>query len=129
MMTEYYAKELSAGRLKRCEFLCADAAELCFRDDVFDVIVCIQNGICAFGVDHRLLLKEALRVTRNGGTLLFSTYSDKFWEHRLKWFEAQSAEGLLGKIDYSLTGDGEIVCKDPFVEDFTGLRRWDEQDG
>jgi hypothetical protein len=33
---------------------------------------------------------------------------------RLRWFEAQAATGLLGEIDYSKTGNGEIVCKDGF---------------
>ncbi len=45
---------------------------------------------------------------------MFSTYSPKFWEHRLRWFIMQSEAGLLGEIDYTQTGDGVIVCKDGF---------------
>lgn len=44
----------------------------------------------------------------------YLTYSEKFWEHRLKWFERQSEAGLLGEIDYEKTGNGVIVCKDGF---------------
>ena len=60
------------------------------------------------------LVREALRVTGPGGRALFSTYSTRFWTHRLRWFEAQAAEGLVGEIDYDQTGDGVIVCRDGF---------------
>ena len=98
----------------RCEFLQMDAVELRFPDGEFDAVVCIQNGICAFGVDQEALLREALRVVRPSGLLQFSTYSDRFWPDRLAWFESQAAEGLLGPIDHSATGDGMIVCMDGF---------------
>jgi 2-polyprenyl-6-hydroxyphenyl methylase/3-demethylubiquinone-9 3-methyltransferase len=91
-----------------------DALDLRFSDNELDAVVCIQNGICAFGVDQHALLSEALRVLRPGGRALFSTYSDRFWSHRLAWFEAQAAEGLLGPIDYGDSGEGVIVCKDGF---------------
>lgn len=91
-----------------------DAVHLGFRTRVFDVVACIQNGISAFHVDRRALIAESLRVTREGGKVLFSTYSEKFWEPRLDWFERQSAAGLLGEIDYEQTRDGVIVCKDGF---------------
>ncbi len=91
-----------------------DAARLGFADGAFDVVVCIQNGVSAFGVDRLALVWEAVRVTRRGGRVLFSSYSDKFWAARLQWFELQAQAGLLGEIDYEATGDGVIVCKDGF---------------
>ena len=106
------ASELAGDR--NCRYLCADAIDLCFEDGVFDTVVCVQNGICVFRVDKSRLIREALRVTKPGGRLYFSTYSDRFWDHRLKWFEAQAREGLLGEIDYGLTGNGTIVCRDGF---------------
>jgi 2-polyprenyl-6-hydroxyphenyl methylase/3-demethylubiquinone-9 3-methyltransferase len=92
-----------------------DAVAPGFADDVFDMVICIQNGISAFHVDQRRLVEESVRITKPGGIVLFSSYSEKFWPHRLKWFELQSKEGLLGEIDYEKTGDGVIVCKDGFV--------------
>ena len=97
-----------------CHLSQMNAKSLAFRDSSFDMTVCIQNGISAFKVEPRELVLEAVRVTRNQGKCLFSSYSDKFWEHRLEWFKVQSERGLLGEIDWDKTGDGVIVCKDGF---------------
>jgi 2-polyprenyl-6-hydroxyphenyl methylase/3-demethylubiquinone-9 3-methyltransferase len=97
-----------------CYLAQADAVALALGDRVFDVVVCIQNGICAFGVDQPSLIRESVRVTRRGGRVLLSTYSERFWSDRLEWFELQSDAGLLGEIDWGATGDGVIVCKDGF---------------
>lgn len=107
------AKE-RAGTAPACRFLLMDAVALGFHDDAFDAVVCAQNGICAFRVDQRALLAEALRVTRPGGRVLVSTYADRFWLDRLAWFEAQAAEGLVGPIDRERTGNGVIACTDGF---------------
>ncbi len=98
----------------RCEFLVMDAYALAFRDRVFDAVVCVQNGVCAFGGDPEALLREALRVTRRGGRVLLSTYAGRFWRHRLAWFEAQAAEGLVGPIDRGSSRDGVVACRDGF---------------
>jgi 2-polyprenyl-6-hydroxyphenyl methylase/3-demethylubiquinone-9 3-methyltransferase len=90
------------------------AGRLGLRDRLFDLVVCVQNGISVFGLDRRELVLEAARVTRVGGTLLISSYSTRFWEDRLRWFEIQAEHGLIGEIDHDATGDGVIVCKDGF---------------
>jgi 2-polyprenyl-6-hydroxyphenyl methylase/3-demethylubiquinone-9 3-methyltransferase len=92
-----------------------NAVQLAFKDESFDVVVCIQNGISAFHVDPRSLIEEALRVTRPGGLALFSSYSKRFWEPRLEWFRLQAEAGLLGEIDEERTGNGVIVCRDGFT--------------
>ncbi|HII40149.1 MAG TPA: class I SAM-dependent methyltransferase [Thermoplasmata archaeon] len=91
-----------------------DATRTGFRSGVFDTVFCVQNGISAFGVDPGQLVSEALRVTRLGGRVLFSSYSPRIWEERLAWFRLQAKAGLLGEIDEDRTGDGTIVCKDGF---------------
>jgi 2-polyprenyl-6-hydroxyphenyl methylase/3-demethylubiquinone-9 3-methyltransferase len=98
----------------RCEFLEMDGLRLGFADGLFDAVVCVQNGVCAFGVDQEALVREALRVTRPGGLVLLSTYTDGFWAERLAWFEAQAAAGLIGKIARAESGDGVIVTEDGF---------------
>lgn len=98
----------------RCRFMHMDALKLQFADEEFDAVVCVQNGICAFGVDQEALLRETLRVIRRGGLALFSSYAAGFWPDRLAWFELQAAEGLIGAIDYAATRAGNIVCADGF---------------
>ncbi len=98
----------------KCTFLTMDAVDLKFENTSFEKVICIQNGISAFHVDPFKLMSESIRVTKKGGTVLFSSYSEKFWEDRLQWFEIQSSLGLIGEIDYQQTKDGVIVCKDGF---------------
>jgi 2-polyprenyl-6-hydroxyphenyl methylase/3-demethylubiquinone-9 3-methyltransferase len=113
--------------IPNCSLYRMDAVKLAFHDRAFDCVVCIQNGISAFHVDQRRLVSESVRVARAGGIVLFSSYSHKFWNHRLEWFQLQSAAGLLGEIDCDKTMDGDIVCKDGFTattvdaEDFRAL--------
>jgi len=100
--------------IRNCHLLNMDAVQLSFPDNIFNVVVCIQNGISAFHVNQRDLVAESIRVTKPGGKALFSTYSDKFWNDRLEWFKRQADEGLVGEIDFDKTGNGVIVCKDGF---------------
>jgi len=91
-----------------------DASNMAFRSFTFDAVFCIQNGISAFGVEKKSLIAEAIRVTKNGGVICFSSYSPKIWKDRLDWFRKQSQAGLLGEIDEEKTHNGTIVCKDGF---------------
>jgi len=102
------------GTASNCEFICMDALATGFPDGAFDIVACVQNGICAFAVDRELLVREALRVTRPGGLAIFSSYLDRVWKDRLGWFELQAGEGLVGEIDREKTGGGTIVCRDGF---------------
>lgn len=103
------------GKIPNCNIIQMDALNLVFNSNIFDVVVCIQNGISAFHVDQKALIKESIRVVKPGGSVLFSSYSEKFWDDRLEWFRLQSEAGLLGEIDYEKTGAGKIICKDGFT--------------
>ena len=121
----YMAKK--SNRSSSFWLLAMNAVKLGFRNRCFDLVLCIQNGISAFNVNREDLVLEALRVTRPGGRILFSSYSERFWTHRLNWFRIQAEHGLLGEIDEEATGNGVIVCKDGFKattiepEDFFAL--------
>lgn len=107
------ARQLLPNRAA-CGFSRMNAGDLGIREAQFDVVVCIQNGVAVFGVDPQRLAREAVRVTRPGGRVLFSSYAAGFWEHRLLWFRIQAEHGLIGEIDYAGTGDGVITCRDGF---------------
>lgn len=107
------AREYLSG-MGNTEVAVMNAVETAFPDETFDLVCCPQNGISAFNVDKRALVKEAVRITAKGGRVLFSSYSEEFWDARLEWFRIQSAHGLLGKIDEKVTGNGIIICKDGF---------------
>lgn len=98
-----------------CHLLVMNAIQLGFADQVFDRVLCIQNGISAFHIDPRILIRETVRVVKPGGSVIFSTYADEFWSFRLKWFRLQADAGLVGEIDFEKTGNGVIVCKDGFT--------------
>lgn len=114
--TSVASLEMAAARRAQDRFHLAamDATRMAFRAAVFDVVVCIQNGISAFAVDQDALVREAVRVTHPGGRVLFSSYAERFWASRLEWFEVQAAHGLIGEIDPERTGNGVIVCRDGF---------------
>lgn len=98
----------------RARLLAMNAVRMGFAGRAFDLTICVQNGVSAFAVDPQELIEEALRVTRRGGIVLFSSYAAGFWPHRLRWFELQAAQGLIGPIDYDATGHGVIACADGF---------------
>lgn len=115
--TSYASLQLAdeiIGGDPHCHLFAMNAVELGFRGKRFDTVVCIQNGMAVFNVDRRKLIEEALRVTRSGGKVFFSSYSERFWRDRLEWFRIQSQHGLIGEIDDDATSDGVIVCKDGF---------------
>lgn len=99
---------------KNCTVFLMNSSQLSFRSCVFDAVFCVQNGISAFGVDKKRLVAESIRVTKDNGIILFSSYSPRIWEARLEWFREQSRFGLIGEIDEEKTLDGTIVCKDSF---------------
>ncbi|MEW5874248.1 MAG: class I SAM-dependent methyltransferase [Candidatus Zixiibacteriota bacterium] len=98
-----------------CRLACMDAATPGFRDQTFDAVICIQNGISAFHLDPDMLVRNALRQVRPGGIAIFSTYAAQFWPHRLEWFVRQSDEHLIGEIDWTATREGQIRCRDGFT--------------
>jgi len=83
----------------------------------FDVILCLQNGLSAMRADSTVIHK-ILDSVAPGGTAYFSSYSTKFWDFRLKWFEEQVSKSLLREIDYSKTNDGVIICSGGFKATF-----------
>lgn len=100
--------------IPNCRLDVMDAHKLAFGPE-FDSVLCLQNGLSAMKGDACSLVQQCLKLLSPGGKAYFSTYSAKFWEHRLAWFHEQAEKGLLGPIDLEKTRNGVIVCKDGFV--------------
>lgn len=64
--------------VNNCLLLEMNAINLRFIDNSFDLVVCIQNGISAFHVDRKELIRESIQVAKHGGMILDSSYSEKF---------------------------------------------------
>lgn len=92
-----------------------DAQHLEIDDKSFDVVLAVQNAISAFKLEKKNLIIEAIRVTREGRIVLFSSYSEKIWDSRLDCFQLQADAGLIGEIDYEKSKNGIIVCNDGFM--------------
>ena len=106
---------LGEAYLKDCpnaEMVAMDVHRMQF-DQPFDVVLCLQNGLSAMRADGDTV-REILDILAPGGTAFFSTYSARFWNHRVAWFREQADKGLLGELDMEQTRDGVIVCKDGF---------------
>ncbi|HBL67265.1 MAG TPA: class I SAM-dependent methyltransferase [Firmicutes bacterium] len=83
-------------------------------EGLFDVVLCLQNGLSAMKAEPISYISKLMNLLANGGKAFFSSYSPQFWEHRLTWFHEQADKGLLCEIDMDKTKDGVIVCKDGF---------------
>ncbi|XER04728.1 hypothetical protein SRRS_01960 [Sporomusa rhizae] len=97
-----------------CELKMADAHKFEFTPE-FNVILCLQNALSAMKVEALPFVQHTMNGLLPGGKAYFSSYSPKFWEHRLAWFQEQADKGLLGQIDLEKTKGGLIVCKDGFI--------------
>lgn len=83
-------------------------------EQIYDKVICLQNGLSSMNIESSNLIDEILKLVKLGGKAIFSTYSDRFWEYRVKWFKEQADKKLLGELDLDKTKDGIIVCKDGF---------------
>jgi len=80
----------------------------------FQTVLCLQNALSSMKVEPFSYVRKMMSLLSFGGNAWISTYSPKFWLHRLAWFQEQADKGLLGEIDMEQTKDGIIVCKDGF---------------
>ena len=95
------------------QLLVMDAHDLRF-EQTFDAVLCLQNALSAMKTQPTRYIHKIMALLSPGGRAFISSYSAKFWEHRLAWFREQAGKGLLGEIDEEKTKDGIIVCKDGF---------------
>jgi 2-polyprenyl-6-hydroxyphenyl methylase/3-demethylubiquinone-9 3-methyltransferase len=101
------------GDVPNAKLMVMDAHNLKFSE-TFDVVLCLQNALSAMKTQPLEYVKKIMALLSPEGKAFISSYSAKFWEHRMAWFHEQSEKGLLGEIDMEQTKDGVIICKDGF---------------
>ena len=62
-------------------FACADALQIPFQDEAFDIVICSE--VLEHIPDHEGAVKEALRVLRTGGILVVSV--PRYWPEKICW--------------------------------------------
>lgn len=94
-------------------FVASRAGTLPFADASFDAVVCAQNTFGLLGDEKRPALREAARVIRPGGCLLFVVYSEYSVVPRIEWYSEMNRRGMMSPLDWArstaellTTGDG-----------------------
>ncbi|MCY3799819.1 MAG: class I SAM-dependent methyltransferase [Chloroflexi bacterium] len=94
-MLKLARKKVSAERFEQFISLTrADAQDLPFSDDSFDVVTCLEA--LEFLPDQHAALVEMIRVLRPGGLLLASIRIDTRWMPNRTWSEARMRRELAG---------------------------------
>lgn len=75
-------KELS--KYKNVKIFLEDAKKMHFCNDFFDYVICMGNTFGNLGKDQVQILKEMKRVTKEGGRIIISVYSEKALNIRIK---------------------------------------------
>jgi ubiquinone/menaquinone biosynthesis C-methylase UbiE len=70
------ARQIGVG-FPNCEFCQMDATAMAISDHQFDIVLCIQNGICAFGSVEQLMRGAPGR--RPGGILFSISRFCRVW--------------------------------------------------
>jgi len=114
-LMESYLRYASSHRqlAPRTGFVASRAGALPFADGSFEAVVCAQNTFGLLGDEKLATLREAARVTRPGGSLLFVVYSEYSVIPRIEWYSEMNRRGMMSPLDWArstpellTTGDG-----------------------
>lgn len=75
------------SKFKNVEVFLEDARKMHFPDNMFDYTICMGNTFGDFGNDKLKVLKEMKRVTKKGGKIIISVYSENALEIRIKEYK------------------------------------------
>ncbi|MEM2089797.1 MAG: class I SAM-dependent methyltransferase [Candidatus Pacearchaeota archaeon] len=82
---EKIRKKLS--KFKNVEVFLEDAKKMHFPNNMFDYTICMGNTFGNFGKDKVKILKEMQRVTKKGGKIIISVYSENALNIRIKEYK------------------------------------------
>jgi len=90
---------------KNIETFHADIYKIPFPEDYFDIVICMNN---TFGnlKEHKLALKEMIRVLKVKGKLILSVHSDKMSQDKLDWYKKVGLKNPRFNGKFILTNEG-----------------------
>ncbi len=93
-------------------FAAGRAGQLPFADVSFDAVLCAQNTLGLLGPEKLPTLREAARVTRAGGMLVFVVYSEFSVVPRVEWYTQMLQQGMMAPIDWARSGPELLLTED-----------------
>ncbi|MCH8741553.1 class I SAM-dependent methyltransferase [Patescibacteria group bacterium] len=107
----------SLSKFKNVKVFLEEAQRLHFKNNTFDYAICMGNTFGDFGEDKLKILKEMQRVTKKGGRIIISVYSEKALPIRLK--EYKKAGMKLEKT----SKDGTVVTEEGIITEQFSKRK------
>jgi len=98
--------------LDNVEIFLEDAEKMHFKDNSFDVIICMGTTFDNFGKTKTKILLEIKRLLKNNGIFIFSVYNENALEERLKIYNKYWK-------DFVNKREGVIVYKEVISEQFS----------
>lgn len=98
--------------LDNVEIFLEDAEKMHFKNNSFDVVICMGTTFDNFGKTKTKILLEIKRVLKNEGIFILSVYNENALEERLKIYR-KHWKGFINK------GGGTILYKDIISEQFS----------
>jgi len=74
-------------KFSNIELFVENAKETHFKDNTFDYVICLGNTFGNFGRDKYKILREMKRVTKKGGKIIVSIYSEKALPVRVEGYK------------------------------------------
>lgn len=96
------------SKFKDVEFFCENAGNTHFQNNTFDYVICMGNTFGDFAKDRLKILREMKRITKKGGKIIISVYSEKALNIRKKEYKRIGIE--IRKIN-----DGTIYTNNHLV--------------
>ena len=88
------------------------APGLPFANAVFEVVVCAQNMLGLMGDQKLAVLREAKRIARPQGTLVFLVYSALSLVPRVEWYTEMHRRGMMAPLDWARSTPELLITED-----------------
>jgi 2-polyprenyl-6-hydroxyphenyl methylase/3-demethylubiquinone-9 3-methyltransferase len=96
---------------KNVEVFLEDAQRMHFKNNTFDYTICMGATFGNFGLNKTKILREMKRVTKKGGKIIVSVYSEKALPVRLKVYQK------IGFLVNKVSRDGTVVGENGVISE------------